>query len=232
MSVPKGFLPFHPASKLLQNFLNLLTRRSYASSSVWSIFTIASSFIVLAGYILCTNYYPLPILFGLLNARKHSALASATLSVHPHYNAPASITFDASDLAVGAVLEQFIDHEWRPIGFFSRKLQPAETRYSTFDRELLGVYLAIRHFRWFIEGRVFHVYTDHKPLNFAISSGSTQPSPQQIRQLAFISEFTTDLQHVMGKNNAVADAFSRIQINYYYYYWKYSPQGFSILIYK
>jgi hypothetical protein len=78
---------------------------------------------------------------------------------------------------------------------------------------LLGVYLAICHFRWFIEGRVFHVYTDHKPSNFAISSGSTQPSPRQIRQLAFISEFTTDLRHVMGKNNAVADTFSRIQIN-------------------
>ncbi|CAB4029253.1 pol poly [Paramuricea clavata] len=122
-----------------------------------------------------------------------SALASATLLVHPHYNAPTSITSDASDLAVGAVLEQFIDYEWRPIGFFSRKLQPAETRYSTFDRELLGVYLALRHFRWFIEGRVFYVYTDHKPLTFAISSGSTQRSPRQIRQLAFISEFSTDL---------------------------------------
>ncbi|CAB4011669.1 Hypothetical predicted protein [Paramuricea clavata] len=54
-----------------------------------------------------------------------SALASATLLVHPHYNAPTSITSDASDLAVGAVLEQFIDHEWRSIGFFSRKLQRA-----------------------------------------------------------------------------------------------------------
>ncbi|CAB4031903.1 Hypothetical predicted protein, partial [Paramuricea clavata] len=113
-----------------------------------------------------------------------SALASATLLVHPHYNAPTSITSDASDLAVGAVLEQFIDHEWRSIGFFSRKLQRAKTRYSTFDRELLGVYLAIRHFRWFIKDRVFHVYTDHKPLTFAISSGSTQRSPRQIRQLA------------------------------------------------
>ena len=93
-----------------------------------------------------------------------SALASATLLVHPQCNVPTSITSDASNFAVGAVLEQFIDHEWRPIAFFSRKLQPAEMRYSTFDRELLGVYLAIRHFRWFLEGRVFHVYTDHKPL--------------------------------------------------------------------
>jgi hypothetical protein len=31
--------------------------------------------------------------------------------------------------------------------------------------------------------------------------------------LAFISEFTTDLRHAKGKNNSVADAFSRIQIN-------------------
>ncbi|CAB4045454.1 pol poly, partial [Paramuricea clavata] len=82
-----------------------------------------------------------------------SALASATLLVHPPYNAPTSITSDASDLAVGAVLEQFIDHECLSIGFFSRKLQRAKTRYNTFDRELLGVYLAIRHFRWFIEDK-------------------------------------------------------------------------------
>ncbi len=142
-----------------------------------------------------------------------SALAKATLLVHPQHDAPTSITSDASDKAVGAVLEQFIDHEWRPIAFFSRKLRPAETRYSAFDRELLGIYLAIRHFRWFIEGRPFHVYTDHKPLTFAISNSSTQRSPRQIRQLSFISEFTTDLRHVKGKNNAVADAFSRVEIN-------------------
>ena len=143
----------------------------------------------------------------------HVCTSKATLLVHPQHDALASITSDASGQAVGAVLEQFIDHEWRPIAFFSRKLRPAETRYSVFDRELLGVYLAIRHFRWFVEGRVFHVYTDHKPLTFAISQSSTQRSPRQIRQLAFISEFTTDLRHVKGKHNAVADAFSRVQIN-------------------
>ena len=88
------------------------------------------------------------------------------------------------DSAVGAVLEQLIDHQWRPIAFFSRKLKPAQIRYRAFDRELLGVYLTIRHFRWFLEGRPFHVYTDHKPLTFAISSASAQLSPRQIRQLA------------------------------------------------
>lgn len=58
---------------------------------------------------------------------------------------------DVSDLAVGAVLQQQIGSVWSPLAFFSRKLKPAETRYSMFDRELLAVYLAIRHFcftRW------------------------------------------------------------------------------------
>lgn len=62
---------------------------------------------------------------------------------------------DASDFAVGAILEQFIDHEWCPIAFFPRNLQPTETRYSMFVRELLRIYLAIRHFRCFFEGSVF-----------------------------------------------------------------------------
>jgi len=45
---------------------------------------------------------------------------------------------DASDAAVGAVLQEEIDHNWQPIAFFSKKLTPAET---TFDRELLAVHL-------------------------------------------------------------------------------------------
>ena len=84
---------------------------------------------------------------------------------------------DASDTAVGAVLQQHINGIWRPISFFSRKMTPAETRYSTFDRELLAVYLAIKHFRHFLEGRPFHVLTDHKPLTFALNTRSDRYSP-------------------------------------------------------
>ena len=40
---------------------------------------------------------------------------------------------DASPRAVGAVLQQYIDSQWCPIAYFSKKLKPAETKYSTFD---------------------------------------------------------------------------------------------------
>lgn len=74
--------------------------------------------------------------------------AKATLLSYPQQDAPTSLMTDASDNAVGAVLQQYIRGSWHPIAFYSRKLRPAETRYSTFDRELLAVYLAIKHFEF------------------------------------------------------------------------------------
>ena len=84
------------------------------------------------------------------NATKE-ALAKATLLSYPSPNAPTCLMTDASDTAVGAVLQQNIKGTWKPISFFSCKLNPAETRYSTFDRELLAVFLGIKHFQHFLE---------------------------------------------------------------------------------
>ena len=61
-------------------------------------------------------------------------LANATLLVHPQPSAPLNITCDASDFAVGGVLQQCIDNVWQPLSFARKKLSPAETRYSAFDR--------------------------------------------------------------------------------------------------
>ena len=108
------------------------------------------------------------------------ALASATPLVHPAPNAPTCIMTDASELAIGAVLQQFIDSQWCPIAYFSKALKPSETRYSTFDRELLAIYLSIKHFRHFVEGRSFYVLTDHKPLTYALAARPDRYFPRQI----------------------------------------------------
>ena len=142
------------------------------------------------------------------------ALAQATMLVHPHADKPTALTVDVSGTAVGAVLEQNSDgSDWKPVAFFSRKLWPAEQNYSAFDRELLAAYLAIRHFRYFLEGRSFTLFTDHKPLTFAISKISDPWSPRQQRHLAYVSEFTTDVRHIEGKDNTVADTLSRGEIS-------------------
>ncbi|BHF71413.1 hypothetical protein SprV_0401447100 [Sparganum proliferum] len=143
------------------------------------------------------------------------ALADATslyhLSSDPH--AQLILTTDASNSAVGAVLHQQVNNHFQPLAFFSQKLQPAQTRYSTFSRELLAIYLAIRHFRHLLEGRDFSVHTDHKPLTYALKAKPDRYSPREVRHLDYISQFTADIRYVRGSDNVVADALSRPDIN-------------------
>ena len=152
-------------------------------------------------------------LLGTAFANVKEALANATLLVHPEHDAPTCIMTDASDSAVGAVLQQHIQDQWQPIAYFSKALKPAETRYSTFDRELLAIYLSLKHFRYFLEGQQFYVLTDHKPLTYALAGRPDRYSPRQARHLDLISQFTSDIRHIKGPNNVVADALSRIGTN-------------------
>ncbi|CAL8082084.1 unnamed protein product [Calicophoron daubneyi] len=79
-------------------------------------------------------------------------LADAALLVHQNPKAPLSIAVDASDVAIGAVLQQYTNGLWEPLAFFSQRLSPTQSRYSTFGRELLAMYEAVRHFRHAVEG--------------------------------------------------------------------------------
>ncbi|ROT73079.1 transposon Ty3-G gap-Pol polyprotein [Penaeus vannamei] len=93
------------------------------------------------------------------------ALASATLLNHPLPEAPLNIAADASDSAIGSVLQQRQD----PVA--------TSVTYSAFGRELLEV----RHFQPYVEAKAkakeFHILTDHKPLTFALHSRTRRQSP-------------------------------------------------------
>ena len=118
---------------------------------------------------------------------------------------------DASNHAVGAALHQRRGNVWKPLGFYSCKLSDRERKYSTYDRELLAIYLGVKNFKDWIEGRDLIVYTDQKPLTYAFKQEMNKATPRQQRQLNYISEYTTNLVHVSGADNHVADALSRIE---------------------
>ena len=139
-----------------------------------------------------------------------NSLRNAIVLAHPSSNVPLALVTDASDVALGAALEQQVDNAWQPLGFFSRKLSKAETKYSTYDRELLAIYEAIRHFRHLLDARHFVVKTDHKPLIYAFQQKMEKASPRQLTHLDFISQFTTEIIHLAGSENIVADALSRL----------------------
>ena len=140
------------------------------------------------------------------------AIADASLLIHPHPNAATHIMVDVSDTVIGAIIQQEINHQWQLIAFVPKKLTPAETKYSTFDRELLAIYLSIKHFQYFVEGRDFYILTDQKPLTFVVQANHNH-SPRQLRHLEFISQFTSDIRHIKGPDNSVADALSHVKIN-------------------
>ena len=52
------------------------------------------------------------------------------------------------------------------------------------------------------------IFTDHKPLTYALES-ATDRSPRQARHLSFIVGYTSDIRHVKGSENVVADTLSR-----------------------
>ena len=141
------------------------------------------------------------------------ALQQCTLLTYVSPDSSISISVDASDIAIGAVLQQSVSGHWKPLAFFSRRLSVTESKYSTFGRELLAAYSAVRHFRHSVEGRQFILFTDHKPLTHSLTSNSDQYSPREIRHLDFISQYTSDIRHVKGKDNIVADCLSRPSLN-------------------
>nr|VZI28099.1 unnamed protein product [Spirometra erinaceieuropaei] len=143
-----------------------------------------------------------------------NSLADASLHTHPAPESQLSLMVDASTVAVSAVLQKHLADWTRPLVLFSKKLLPAETRYSAFGREILAIYLAAKHFRHFLGGREFTVFTDHKPLKFALRPHSEKYSPRELAHLDFISQFTTDIRHTDGTKNEVADVLSRPSLSF------------------
>lgn len=142
-------------------------------------------------------------------------LAQAAILAYPVKSGNLVLQTDASDTCMGAVLQQIIDGHPQPLGYFSKSFSQAQQKYSAYDRELTAIHESIQYFRYMLEGRLFTVLTDHLPLTFAFrpkktSASDKKSNPRRDRQLDFIGQFTTDIQHVAGADNNLADILSRI----------------------
>ncbi|KFD66948.1 hypothetical protein M514_20814 [Trichuris suis] len=133
-----------------------------------------------------------------------ASLAQATLLAHPDPDVPLGLFTDASNTAIGASLQQHVGNSWQPIAFFSKKLSGKQSDWPAYYRELLAMYEAT-HTR----SPAMHGITDHKPLTYAFQQRRDKLPPVQLNHLSFIAQFTTDIQHVRGRANVVADALSR-----------------------
>jgi hypothetical protein len=87
-------------------------------------------------------------------------IAKEALLAFPDYAEEFVIHTDASHTQLCAVIFQ----RGKPISFYSRKLKPEQTRYTTTERELVSIVETLKEFRNILLGQKIVVYTDHKNL--------------------------------------------------------------------
>jgi len=87
-------------------------------------------------------------------------IARETMLQYPDFSKPFLIHTDASHYQLGAVISQ----DGKPIAFYSRKLNDAQTRYTTTERELLSIVETLKEYRNILLGHEIEVHTDHKNL--------------------------------------------------------------------
>lgn len=138
-------------------------------------------------------------------------LTSVPLLQYPDPTKPYILTTDASNVALGAVLSQGPIGSDKPIAYASRTLSDTEARYSTIERELLAIIWAVKHFRPYLYGQKFQIYTDHRPLAWLYSL--KEPNSKLTRWRLRLQEYDFTIVYKNGKQNTNADALSRIKLN-------------------
>lgn len=91
-------------------------------------------------------------------------LCNQSILQYPGFKKLFTLTTDARNFAIGAVLSQRPESKDKPVSFASRTLSDTEIRYSTIEKEMLAIIRAVGHFRPYLFGRKFKIITDHKPL--------------------------------------------------------------------
>ena len=134
----------------------------------------------------------------------------------PQYDKPFYLATDASGYGVGAVLLQEGEPNPRtkkptqhPIAYYSATFTPTERNYDIYERELLAVLKALKHWRPHLAATEIPVtvLTDHANLTF-------WKNPQHVnrrvaRWFAFLQDYNLVIKHVPGKLHAAADMLSR-----------------------
>jgi hypothetical protein len=137
--------------------------------------------------------------FGILKA----TVTSAPVLAMPDFAKMFVVECDASSHGFGAVLVQ----DGHTIAFFSRPIAPRHRALAAYERELIGLVHAIRHWRSYLWGRRFLVKTDHYGLKYLLDQRlATIPQHHWVGKLL---GFDFSVEYKPGPANAVADALSR-----------------------
>ncbi|GBG81907.1 hypothetical protein CBR_g34090 [Chara braunii] len=120
---------------------------------------------------------------------------------------PFVVTTHASQYGIGVVLQQDDGNGYRPVEFMLARMPLENAATSTYERELYALRQALEHWKHYVLGRHFKVYSDHETLRWLKTRAKM--TPKLTRWAAEIDQYDFELKPVKGKYNVVADALSR-----------------------
>lgn len=134
--------------------------------------------------------------------------SSAPILRHFDPALPIRLETDASQFAVAGILSQLYETRWHPVAFASRKLQPAERNWETYDQELLAIVFSFKSWRHYLEGaqHTVQVHTDHN--NLRGIRAIQKLNGRQARWAVYLAAFDFEIFHRQGTKNP-ADGPSR-----------------------
>jgi hypothetical protein len=128
-------------------------------------------------------------------------VSKETLLAFPDFEKEFHVYTDASNKKLGAVIMQ----EGKPLAFYIRKLNSAQTRYTTGEQELLSIVETLKEFRDILLGQQVIVHIDHLNILYGKLSNDCIT-----RWILLLEEYGPNYVHIAGKNNIVANALSRL----------------------
>ena len=143
--------------------------------------------------------------------RLKQLVAEATALKIPDHNKEFTLITDCIDKGAGAVLTQEEKGTRISVAYFHHTLTPAEARYTTTDKELLAVVLAVRKFRVYLTKR-FNLITDHQAVRWLTGMNIHDERGRRGRWIEFLQNFNIHFIHRSGKSPelSMADYLSRV----------------------
>ena len=97
--------------------------------------------------------------------------------------------------------------ERRPVAYFSEKLSGPTLNYSVYDKELYALMRSLKTWQHYLLPKEFVIHSDHESLKHL--KGQLKLNKRHAKWSEFIESFPYIVKYKKGKENIIADAFSR-----------------------
>ena len=131
------------------------------------------------------------------------ALVTALVLYLPDFTQPFTVECDASSRGIRAVLMQNL----HPIAYFSKALSDRNLAKLAYECEIMALALAVQHWRPYLLGIKFTVFTNQKSLGYLLHQRFTTLDQQH--WVVKLLGFNFDINYKPSKENRDVDALSR-----------------------